>query len=85
MVITADTQGMGGADQLILTAVREKLLLDTFTEETLDRKELPVLKPVYVGIHDDVSGRKYALRLNHYGFGWCSVTFDEEEKTGILS
>lgn len=85
VVITADTQGMGGADQLILTAVREKLLLDTFTEETLDRKELPVLKPVYVGIHDDVSGRKYALRLNHYGFGWCSVTFDEEEKTGILS
>lgn len=84
LVITADTQGMGGAEQMIMTAVREKLLRDSFAEET-GKSELPVLKTVYVGRHDEISGKKYKLRLNRYGFTRCSITLNEKENKGILS
>ena len=33
VVTTADTQGMGGAEQMILAAVREVLLKDCFPEK----------------------------------------------------
>lgn len=49
VVTTADTQGMGGAEQMILAAVREALLKDDSPENDVEKTTLPVLSTVFEG------------------------------------
>ena len=84
VVTTADTQGISGAEQVILSAIQDKLLQGDITKNTDQNNSLPILKSTYEGKADKVTGRKYPLLLNPSGFTWCKVMIDEEEKKGIL-
>ena len=85
VVTTADTQGMGGAEQMILAAVREVLLKDDSPEDDVEKTTLPVLSTVYEGKPCADFGKKYPLLRNRYGFTWCGVTFSEANQKGVLS
>ena len=85
VVTTADTQGMGGAEQMILAAVREVLLKDCFPENDVEKTTLPVLRTVFEGKPCADFGKKYPLLRNRYGFTWCGVTFSEANQKGVLS
>lgn len=78
VVTTADTQGMGEAEQMILAAVREALLKDDSPENDVEKTTLPVLSTVFEGKHCADFGKKLPLLRNKYGFTWCGVTFSEE-------
>ena len=78
VVTTADTQGMGGAEQMILAAVREVLLKDCFPENDVEKTTLPVLRTVFEGKPCADFGKKYPLLRNKYGFTWCGVTFSDD-------
>lgn len=85
VVTTADTQGMGGAEQMILAAVREVLLKDDSPENDVEKTTLPVLSTVFEGKPCADFGKKYPLLRNKYGFTWCGVTFSEEDQKGVFS
>ncbi len=85
VVTTADTQGMGGAEQMILAAVREVLLKDCFPENDVEKTTLPVLRTVFEGKPCADFGKKYPLLRNKYGFTWCGVTFSDADQKGVLS
>lgn len=85
VVTTADTQGVGGAEQTILAAVRETLLRDSIQENHVEKTTLPVLHSAFAGEHFAVSGQKYPLLRNKYGFTWCEVMLFEDEQRGVFS
>lgn len=85
VVVTADTQGMVGVEQLMQNAVTEVLLKDCFPENDVEKTTLPVLRTVFEGKPCADYGKKYPLLRNKYGFTWCGVTFSEEDQKGVLS